>query len=218
VIAVAVLAGWVVGRRTEIPPEAHGFVIPFIAGGVILNVLKEELPGERQARFRSCALGAAGYAAVLRAVCGGAPAPCRSRRRRAERQTDAVGPRRGGPGGTILAVHVCPATSEWLDSPFYLDAVLARTQREDEIVDQLSEADLGDAKPSPTWRSSMATRRKRSSARLGPAVRSRWSSAQGTSGRSARRWTASPARCCEAPDRCSSSAQRRGDGTSTDNH
>ena len=37
----------------------------FLGGGVILNVLKEEVPSERQSRFWAFALGMAGYAALL---------------------------------------------------------------------------------------------------------------------------------------------------------
>jgi hypothetical protein len=68
VVAAAVLAGWVVGRLTEISAQALGLLLAFIAGGVILNVLKEELPGERQARFWAFTLGALFYAALLQVV------------------------------------------------------------------------------------------------------------------------------------------------------
>jgi hypothetical protein len=37
----------------------------FLAGGVVLNVLKEELPEERESRFWAFALGAASYTALL---------------------------------------------------------------------------------------------------------------------------------------------------------
>lgn len=37
----------------------------FLGGGVVLNVLKEEVPSERQSRFWAFAAGAAGYAALL---------------------------------------------------------------------------------------------------------------------------------------------------------
>ena len=37
----------------------------FLAGGVVMNVLKEGLPDERESSFRAFALGAAAYAAVL---------------------------------------------------------------------------------------------------------------------------------------------------------
>jgi zinc transporter ZupT len=65
---VAVLAGWLIATLTEISEAALGLVLAFIAGGVVLNVLKEELPGERRARFWAFALGAGGYAALLQLV------------------------------------------------------------------------------------------------------------------------------------------------------
>lgn len=40
----------------------------FLAGGVILNVLKEELPEERESRFSAFAGGALLYAALLLAA------------------------------------------------------------------------------------------------------------------------------------------------------
>jgi len=68
VLAAGVLAGWVVGELTEISEAALALVLAFIAGGVVLNVMKEELPGERRARFSAFVLGAAGYAALLQVV------------------------------------------------------------------------------------------------------------------------------------------------------
>ncbi len=37
----------------------------FLAGGVVLNVLKEELPEDRKSRFSAFAVGSAAYAALL---------------------------------------------------------------------------------------------------------------------------------------------------------
>lgn len=68
VLAAAIFLGWVVGVFTEISEAALAVLIAFIAGGVILNVLKEELPEERQSRFWAFALGAAAYAALLIAL------------------------------------------------------------------------------------------------------------------------------------------------------
>ena len=68
VISVAVLAGWLLGMVAEIPEAAIAVIIAFIGGGVVLNVLKEELPGERRARFLPFAGGAAGYAALLQLI------------------------------------------------------------------------------------------------------------------------------------------------------
>jgi zinc transporter ZupT len=65
VLAGAVLLGWVVGLFAEISEAALGVLIAFLAGGVILNVLKEELPEERRSRFWAFACGAGLYAVLL---------------------------------------------------------------------------------------------------------------------------------------------------------
>ncbi len=65
VISAAVLVGWILGLLVEIPEAAIAVIVAFIGGGVILNVLKEELPGERRARFLPFVVGAASYAALL---------------------------------------------------------------------------------------------------------------------------------------------------------
>lgn len=64
-LAAAVLAGWAVGLLSEISEAALAVLFAFLAGGVVMNVLKEELPEERESRFWAFALGAALYAAVL---------------------------------------------------------------------------------------------------------------------------------------------------------
>lgn len=61
----AVLAGWLAGVLTEIPEETIATTLAAIGGGVILNVLKEELPRECSARLGPFVAGAAGYAALL---------------------------------------------------------------------------------------------------------------------------------------------------------
>lgn len=68
ILAVAVLTGWAMGAATEIPEAAIAVVVAFLSGGIILNVLKEELPDERRSRFWALAAGMAGYAAILLAV------------------------------------------------------------------------------------------------------------------------------------------------------
>jgi hypothetical protein len=60
-----VLLGWAVGQLTTVPPIVVGFLFALLAGGVILNVLKEELPEERQSRFLPFVLGAGLYAVLL---------------------------------------------------------------------------------------------------------------------------------------------------------
>ncbi len=65
VLAAAVFAGWVVGLVSEISEAALAVLFAFLAGGVVMNVLKEELPEERESRFWAFVLGAGLYAAVL---------------------------------------------------------------------------------------------------------------------------------------------------------
>lgn len=68
ILAAAIIVGWTIGRGTEIDKAAIALLFSFLAGGVVLNVLKEELPEERQSKFGAFALGAALYAAILVAV------------------------------------------------------------------------------------------------------------------------------------------------------
>lgn len=65
ILAGALLLGWVVGLITEVHQVIIALFTAFLAGGVILNVLKEEVPRERQSRFWAFALGMAGYAILL---------------------------------------------------------------------------------------------------------------------------------------------------------
>ncbi len=64
-LAGAVLAGWGIGALTEIHAAAIAALFAFLAGGVILNVLKEELPRESESRFWAFAAGALAYTALL---------------------------------------------------------------------------------------------------------------------------------------------------------
>ncbi len=65
VLAAAVVMGWAVGLVSEISEAALAVLFAFLAGGVVMNVLKEELPEERESRFWAFVLGAALYSAVL---------------------------------------------------------------------------------------------------------------------------------------------------------
>ncbi|MFN8556476.1 MAG: hypothetical protein U0531_03695 [Dehalococcoidia bacterium] len=67
-LMAAVLAGWTLGRLTAISEAALALLLAFLAGGVILNVLKEELPEEQESRFWAFAVGAAGYALLLQII------------------------------------------------------------------------------------------------------------------------------------------------------
>lgn len=68
VFTVAIGAGWAIGLTVEIHEAALAILIAFLAGGVILNVLKEELPEERESRFWAFVFGAGAYAALLLAL------------------------------------------------------------------------------------------------------------------------------------------------------
>jgi hypothetical protein len=64
-LASAALIGWGLGAVTSIHEAAVALLFAFLAGGVVLNVLKEELPAERKSRFLPFAAGVATYAALL---------------------------------------------------------------------------------------------------------------------------------------------------------
>ncbi|WP_207462364.1 hypothetical protein [Azospirillum sp. SYSU D00513] len=65
VLAGAVVAGWLLGFAVELSELAVGLLFAFLSGGIVLNVLKEELPEDRKSRFLPFAGGLAGYAALL---------------------------------------------------------------------------------------------------------------------------------------------------------
>ncbi len=65
ILAAAVLVGWGIGLFGEASEAALAVLFAFLAGGIVLNVLKEELPDERESSFGAFALGAAFYAAIL---------------------------------------------------------------------------------------------------------------------------------------------------------
>jgi hypothetical protein len=67
-LATAVLAGWALALRVTVPEPAIRMLIAFLAGGVILNALKEELPQERASRFSAFAAGVVLYGALLLSV------------------------------------------------------------------------------------------------------------------------------------------------------
>lgn len=65
VLSVAVLLGTSVGLAGVVPPLVVSLLVAFLAGGVVLNVLKEELPAANESRFGAFLLGMLGYAALL---------------------------------------------------------------------------------------------------------------------------------------------------------
>jgi hypothetical protein len=68
ILAAAVLAGWLLGVTVELPDLAIALLFAFLAGGIVLNVLKEELPEDRKSRFMPFIAGAAGYSILLTAI------------------------------------------------------------------------------------------------------------------------------------------------------
>lgn len=68
VLAGAVVAGAVSGRVAPPGEALIALLTAVLGGGVVLNVLKEELPAERDSRFLPFAAGVAAYAALLQAV------------------------------------------------------------------------------------------------------------------------------------------------------
>lgn len=68
ILAAAIVVGWVLGSATEIGEAAIAVLFAFLAGGIVLNVLKEELPEERESRFWAFALGAGIYTTILLAL------------------------------------------------------------------------------------------------------------------------------------------------------
>lgn len=65
VLAVATLVGWLLGVLVRLPPIAIGGLFAFVAGGIVLLVLKEELPEERKSFFQPFLGGALLYAALV---------------------------------------------------------------------------------------------------------------------------------------------------------
>lgn len=68
ILAAAIIVGWAIGSGTELSKAAIALLFSFLAGSIVLNILKEELPEERESRFWAFALGATAYAALLLAL------------------------------------------------------------------------------------------------------------------------------------------------------
>lgn len=68
ILAAAIVVGWAIGVATKINDAAIAVLFAFLAGGIILNVLKEELPEERQSQFGAFATGTAIYTLLLLAL------------------------------------------------------------------------------------------------------------------------------------------------------
>jgi hypothetical protein len=67
-LAVALLLGWGLGVQVEVPPLAVSGLFAFLAGAIMLNVFKEELPEQHRSHFLAFALSTGLYATLLIAV------------------------------------------------------------------------------------------------------------------------------------------------------
>ncbi len=67
-VSTAILLGWSLAAFVQVGDAGIGPPLAFIAGGVVLNVLKDELPEERQSRLLPFVGAGSIYAALLLAV------------------------------------------------------------------------------------------------------------------------------------------------------
>lgn len=65
VLAAGALAGWALGLAVDLPAPAIAGLFAFLAGGVVLGVLKEELPEERESYFMPFLCGILGFAGLV---------------------------------------------------------------------------------------------------------------------------------------------------------
>ncbi len=68
IVSAGLLVGFAVALVRQVPEWTIAVIYAFLAGGIILNAIKEELPEQKQSRFWAFASGSLGYAAVLLAV------------------------------------------------------------------------------------------------------------------------------------------------------
>jgi hypothetical protein len=68
ILALAVLAGYVIGAGYQVAEPTIAVLWAFVAGGLILNVIKDELPEHRESALGFFVAGLAGYTALLVAV------------------------------------------------------------------------------------------------------------------------------------------------------
>jgi hypothetical protein len=65
ILAGAALAGWVCGALTEFPKPVVITMLGLVSGGIVMNSMIVELPGEKDGRFLYFCAGAAVYATLL---------------------------------------------------------------------------------------------------------------------------------------------------------
>ncbi|MGM0846187.1 MAG: hypothetical protein ACQEUT_14515 [Bacillota bacterium] len=68
VLSAAIVIGWGIGILTEIPDALLALLFAFLSGSIILNVLKEEIPQERESSFWAFAVGGILYVTLLLSI------------------------------------------------------------------------------------------------------------------------------------------------------
>ncbi|WP_033542698.1 hypothetical protein [Planococcus sp. CAU13] len=64
-LTAAIACGWIAGISTEVSGVVVSILVALLAGGVILNVMKEELPEERESSFLPFVIGMVSYSVLL---------------------------------------------------------------------------------------------------------------------------------------------------------
>ena len=64
-LAAATLIGWITGTVVMLPELAIGCLFAFVGGSIVLVILKEELPEERESRFVPFLVGTVLYAVLV---------------------------------------------------------------------------------------------------------------------------------------------------------
>ncbi|MFC6987777.1 hypothetical protein ACFQJD_01710 [Haloplanus sp. GCM10025708] len=67
-LSTAVLVGWAIGQMVPVSETQLRILFALLAGGVILNVMKEELPEHYDNRFKPFLAGATGYTLLLLSI------------------------------------------------------------------------------------------------------------------------------------------------------
>lgn len=65
VLTASILIGWLTGILTELHPFIVSYLVALLAGGIVLNVMKEELPEERESSFPAFLGGVVAYTVIL---------------------------------------------------------------------------------------------------------------------------------------------------------
>ena len=64
-LALAVIGGYLIGTTYMLNEASIAILWAFVAGGLILNVIKDELPQHRETSLAAFLTGMSGYAALL---------------------------------------------------------------------------------------------------------------------------------------------------------